>query len=395
MPYRRSWDLKFKPLQTVFQGLSEKSTLTSLSLRFPSSRIPCPCILIPSMPNLRSLRLTDIDPLCYPDDISLLIASARKLESLTMIFSPRMREQGESSVDLYTYFGKLYAAPYLIPVKRVSIKNSYTRNNLNFEEAFENDALEEFTLLNSISVGNPMTVFLDESWLNAPRHEPTRTLKMCRIDSVDRSAIYFMTHNHGLERLYVVNTRIKPNANGISNGGQFFGGSSKPISSSECITLVVKYHNISLRHLLLAEDWLLSNDDLSALVHACPNLEQLALAMDHIDQHRLQLILHSLPKLYALRLLTPRDGDSSCDKSRDADKGSLAKMIDTVIRSGNCENLKWVALGPHVFGRVEAKRDGEGSLVNGHAESTTVFGPFPAESVEEIDIWRMDSLELF
>lgn len=306
-----------------------------------------------------------------------------------------MREQGESSVDLYTYFGKLYAAPYLIPVKRVSIKNSYTRNNLNFEKAFDNDALEEFTLLNSISVGNPMTVFLDESWLNVPHHEPTRTLKMCRIDSVDRSALFFMTLNHGLERLYVVHTRTKANANDITNGGQFSGGSSKPISSSECITLIAKYHNISLRHLLLAEDWLLSNDELSALVHACPNLEQLAVAIDHFDQHRLQLILHSLPKLYALRLLTSPDDDPSCDESKDTDKGSLAKMIDTAFRSGNCEKLKWVALGPHVFGRVKPKRDGEESPLNGHAEHMTAFRPFSPESVQEIDIWRMDSLELF
>lgn len=75
-----SWEIyNTKALETVCQGLAQLQNLQSLTLRFPSSRHPRPTTIIPPMPNLRILKVTDIDPLCYPDDISLLLYGSKKV----------------------------------------------------------------------------------------------------------------------------------------------------------------------------------------------------------------------------------------------------------------------------------------------------------------------------
>lgn len=101
-----SWELDCKPLKTLYQGLGAHSTLTSLTIKFPSSRLPRPCVMIPPMANLRVFWAMDIDPLCYPDDISMLLLGSKKLEDLRLHFSPRMRQEAESSLSMDTYFGR-------------------------------------------------------------------------------------------------------------------------------------------------------------------------------------------------------------------------------------------------------------------------------------------------
>ena len=72
-----SWELDCKPLKTLYLGLSTHNTLTSLTIRFPNSRSPRPSVIIPPMTNLRAFRCIDIDPLCYPDDISVCCSTPR------------------------------------------------------------------------------------------------------------------------------------------------------------------------------------------------------------------------------------------------------------------------------------------------------------------------------
>ena len=49
-----SWELDCKPLKTLYLGLGAHNTLTSLTIKFPNSRIPRPSVMIPPMAsNLR------------------------------------------------------------------------------------------------------------------------------------------------------------------------------------------------------------------------------------------------------------------------------------------------------------------------------------------------------
>jgi hypothetical protein len=57
------WELDCKPLKTLYLGLASCDTLTSLTLRFSSTRVPRPVVLIPPIANLESLKVLDIDPM--------------------------------------------------------------------------------------------------------------------------------------------------------------------------------------------------------------------------------------------------------------------------------------------------------------------------------------------
>ena len=56
------------------------------------------------MPPLRALKLLDIDPLCYADDVPNCLADLQSLRHLNMHFSPRMPAAHEPSVSRYTFF---------------------------------------------------------------------------------------------------------------------------------------------------------------------------------------------------------------------------------------------------------------------------------------------------
>ena len=120
-----SWELDCKPLKTLYQGLSLLSTLTTLTIKFPNSRSPRPSVIIPPMANLRAFRAIDIDPLCYPDDISVLLLNSKKLEDVRLQFSPRMRQEAESSLSLDTYFGRCLRANYKLPLRHFAMQNFY------------------------------------------------------------------------------------------------------------------------------------------------------------------------------------------------------------------------------------------------------------------------------
>ena len=120
-----SWELDCKPLKTVYQGLALRDSLTTLTLKFSSSRQPRPTVLIPPMANLRAFRATDIDPLCYPDDFSLLLLESKKLEDIRLHFSPRMRAQAEASLNMDTYFGRIKRSGYQLPAKHFGMQNWY------------------------------------------------------------------------------------------------------------------------------------------------------------------------------------------------------------------------------------------------------------------------------
>jgi hypothetical protein len=194
-----AWELDTKPLQSVYEGLMHKPSLTSLTLRCPTRRIPRPATAIPPLPNLVTFVIYDIDPLCYPDNISLLLLTAKRLTNLKMHWSPRMRDSGEESVNLLQYFGRCLAAKHILPLKRLALYNLYTRNQ---DEGFEyiSDPLmmEEITLMNSMGSADPMTVFLDNTWRIKSNHPVPHNLKMMRQDTVDQQQVHLLSKFRGL-----------------------------------------------------------------------------------------------------------------------------------------------------------------------------------------------------
>lgn len=323
-----SWELNTKMLETVYMGLAQLPRLTSLNVRFPSSRHPRPTIVIPPMPHLRRLKLTDIDPLCYPDDISTLLWKCKRLKELNMHWSPRMRNAQEPSVMLHDYFRKCVAAREPLAVRKIALQNLYALHSEEFNIAFDPNTVEDVTVLNNTGSDGPsfMNTFVDRSWPTNPPNSRLQ-IKCMRQDALSKRHAEFLANFTGLEKLYFVNPPrdandvISPRPPNSSSPPSFadhtYPHSDSPTISSpnpanlqlimrdNYLNAIVTNHASTLRHLLLPSRWPLSASTLARLVHASPNLEQFAFATELNSMETLGLILPFLRKLIALRLLIP------------------------------------------------------------------------------------------
>ncbi|KAL4816891.1 hypothetical protein BDW67DRAFT_39943 [Aspergillus spinulosporus] len=333
------WELSTKMLETVYLGLAQLPKLTSLTIRFPSSRHPRPTTVIPAMPHLRYLKITDIDPLCYPDDISTMLYKARKLRELKMHWSPRMRNMQEPSVMLHDYFRKCISAKQPLTIRSLGLSNLYARHSEDFNAAFDNTTVEEVTMLQEVrSEPANLNTFVDSTWPAAPPNKPMR-LKSLRANVFNQRQAEFLGSFTGLERIYLVssstvsdslNSPREPtvtcpsaatltppasentNLNGTSSRDLIMSADSPsnlPALQAKVrdtsINSIVLNHAATLRHLLLPARWALSSSIIARLVHASPQLEQLAFAAEMSSMDTLGLLLPFLRNLQALRLLVP------------------------------------------------------------------------------------------
>ncbi|RHZ68063.1 hypothetical protein CDV55_106488 [Aspergillus turcosus] len=346
-----SWELSTKMLETVYLGLAQRPKLTSLNVRFPSSRHPRPTIVIPPMPHLRSLKITHIDPLCYPDDISTLLWKCKKLHELKMHWSPRMRIEQEPSVMLHDYFRKCIAARQPLKVKKLALQNLYARHSEDFKVALDPSALEDMTFLSECGSesSKSMNTFFDSSWPTVYSGEIK--FKSFRQDSTSRRHAEFLGYFTGLEKLYFVN-ESRDSSDNVNSPRRLLPSSAltppsldhttnsstlsvsteetpvaSPVSNTGVqasirdiyLNNIIMNHSATLRHLLLPSRWPLSASTIARLVHASPQLEQLALAADVSSMDTLGLVLPFLRNLVAVRLLVPTGRGSSsagCDAPR-------------------------------------------------------------------------------
>jgi hypothetical protein len=360
------WELNTKMLDTVFNGLTQLPKLTSLTIRFPSSRHPQPTFVLPGMPHLRCLKITDIDPLCYPDDIATMLWKSRKLREVKLHWSPRMRDAQEPSVSLHDYFRKLIANKQPLAVKKMSFQNLYAFHTEDFNFAFDPTTVEDVTFLSGVEGSSLANTFMENSWPTVPPHAKLR-IKSVRMDAVSKRNAEFVGNFQGLERLYFVNVTSESSdnlnsprygvasssaltpptyeaqANGAPNGTT----SNSPITSASpasqltatssirdvYLSHISVNHGATLRHLLLPSRWPLSTGMIGRLVHSCPNLEQLALATDFTSMDSLGLLIPFLRKLKALRILIPPSSGSG--QPPNVPWGSSLRISSTAQRDTN------------------------------------------------------------
>lgn len=407
-----SWELDTKMLPTVWQGLAQ-STVADLTVKFPTLRTPRPIALVPPMPNLKSLRLLDIDPLCYVDDVSLLIAKSSKLESLSLVWHPRMKEMREPSVSLSTFFGRSLSAVPPIPLKRVAIKNLYSRNDGECNSDAPKISLQEMTMINSTTGQGDEAGFFEASW-RSKRHRPAPDLKLLRGDNVSRDSCTFLASISGLEYLYLVcpfsnppsspatssQPTALPNSPASSNDGT--PSSAGPSSPSTILSLkdtyietILTHHGPTLKHLLLLPQWRLAADDIVKIFHGCPNLEQLGIGVEFENWPNLRLLAPFMVKLKALRLLdNPLDNGAfraqvhAMDVDHQHEKHLGRQQLNREKTS-----LRWIELADLLFQLgvpypCEAE-DGSGSKI--YKRKVTKRS---RSLVEDLEIWKYSTMEV-
>ncbi|KAF2197636.1 hypothetical protein GQ43DRAFT_380525 [Delitschia confertaspora ATCC 74209] len=408
-----AWELNTKPMQTVYQGIIARPNLTSLILRQPTKRIPRPTVLIPPLPNLTTLVVYDIDPLCYPDDISILLLTSKKLENLKLHWNPRMREMGEESVNLMNYFGRCLTAKHKIPIKRFAFYNLYTRNNgEGFEDCLDPRCAEEITIINSMGSSDPMTVFLDDTWRIKPAKNVPGKLKMMRGDMVNSDHVKMLARITSLERLYLLGSKplSKPSSTAVTptSAPGFAPNTIATPTEQQCKSLasdylaVIQSNHHGMRHLLLSDTWMLGDEAILQLCKACPNLEQLGVSCCIAPPDNLRKMVALVPRLWALRILIrPASEFGEMLTSMDIEMHRFA--LATELWKPEYRNLKYFGLGDsivfklgHVVGSTTANgvgRGGDNSLNAKRRGPFRVLETVERESVEWIEIWGLDNTE--
>lgn len=390
-------------LPTVWQGLGN-STVTHLIVRFPSTRDPKPIALAPPIPNLKSLRVYDIDPLCYADDLSLLLLESKKLEDLSLFWNPRMRETREPSITINAYFGRVLSSPYRMPLKHIAYRNLFTHNTGGCSEIFDFSKLEGITSVESMDgLGDEgESGFLDPTYRNDDAKEIS-ALRMLRIDRVSKRQAAFLNSFTGLEKVYFVGPQkpARNNPNGLSTPLSNSPASSVSNNSSDCtiaslkdqyIEVLTRVHGSTLRHLLLMPQWRLDSDDIAKIVRNCPNLEQLGIGVEFKQFENLRLLVPFLPSLTALRLLGNPDDPTFEDKMRELDINGLHedKIGNHSVNQANSP-LRWMELAGllyHIGKTIPYTEE------DGRPSYRKVVTKKPCEAAQDVEIWAMDSLNI-
>ncbi|KAF2621135.1 hypothetical protein BU25DRAFT_355024 [Macroventuria anomochaeta] len=420
-----AWELNTKPLSTVYQGLTNKPSLISLTLRCQTNRIPRPTTTIPPLPALKTLVVYDIDPLCYPDDISLVLASAKELENLKLHWSPRMRENGEESINLMSMFARCVANKVSLPVKRFAMWNLYARFFGESSELIFNPlTISEVTVINSMGSSDPMTVFLDDTWRLQHKQPVQPNLKMIRLDTVDKEAVRMLQEFKGLERVYIVSTKrargtpksdstaATPTTPSAATPGMTSGSTSAVgtpyISEHQCrgiggdFLAVIQSNHRGIRHLLLSDLWQLTDNALYKICQTLPNLEQLGFSCIVPPLESLRQIMSLVPNLWAIRVLV-RPGTELADKI-DATEDMHVFAIATEMWRPEYRNVEYFGMGERLvykFGGVIFPSKGGPEIPAGQENSMNAKRAGPVrhiekvsrDSVEWIEIWGMDTTE--
>ena len=390
-------------LSTVWQGLGQ-STVTQLTVKFPSTRDPKPIAIAPPIPNLNSLKIYDIDPLCYADDISLLLLESRKLRKLSFCWSPRMREAREPSVTINSFFGRVLSSPRKLSLTDLTLKNLYTHNTGACQGMFDSSTLENFTSIGSVSgvMDQGASGFLDPTW-RPETPVDIGSLRMLRIDEVSKRQAAFLKSITGLEKVYLIGAHKseKDEASDISTPMTNCPASSTSTTSSNCnmsslkdeyVDVLTRNHGNTLRHLLLMPQWRLGSDDIAKIVKNCPNLEQLGIGIEFKQFDHLRLLVPFLPKLTALRLLANPEDPAFAEKMKELDvSGIHEEKIGTQSVNQEFSSLKWMELADIVFyiDRTEFYVDAEGRQAYRRYVTRK-----SRKDASHVAIWGMDSLDI-
>ncbi|KAL8730381.1 MAG: hypothetical protein Q9166_004146 [cf. Caloplaca sp. 2 TL-2023] len=358
-------------------------------------------MIVPALPSLVCLKVLDIDPLCYVDDISVLLAESKKLRELTVVWSPRMREMKEPSVNLGSIFNRCRAKDRSLTLTKVAIKNLFTYADDSCEKYYDPSAIQEITVINSTGgVGdNGAAAFVDSSFRRMG--PPLPNLKSIRGDKVSKDFLLLLANTRGLEKLYIVgdkkanmhdgpdNLPRSPTSNGSSTPSDLRSDSLR----DDMIEAIAQNHGQTLRHLLLPPQWRLTSDNIALIIRNCPNLEQIGFGAEFDRFMSMRLLMPFLPKVTAVRILDNPDSNDFRDKMHELDDGRHEKHIGSATSAREWTKVRWMELADLLFetGKTELMDDPDNP---GKMSYRRNVWKQDRKAVKDIEIWKMDSLDV-
>ncbi|PCG96958.1 Hypothetical protein PENO1_065540 [Penicillium occitanis (nom. inval.)] len=329
-----------------------------------------------AIPHLyRNISLTSYDRIRYRDEepegwgnaspfsmgLNTLVtrAHASLVQSMTL-----RGEWNEPELEEHSKVGRVPDSSMML---NISVRAALDRTK-NIESFRPSKATETHILIHTISIKQTSAsdicgsredspshhTFVDKTWSTARLQISEKSkLKLIRHDLVSKEFCEFLSCTSGLEKLYCVNAArsigsrpsVRPSgsnttthsyvvSNGISSNGAFnsiagngsITSPSSPRSPASNTTQhlqlrdsyfnsVMANHGATLRHLILPSRWPLSSTTLARLVHVCPNLEQVAFALEVSTLDAFALLIPFLRKLQAMRILIPSTEKSAQEQA--------------------------------------------------------------------------------
>lgn len=433
------WNLSSKLLSTVYYGLINLQHLKSFHLRFPNTKSPRPTATIPPMPNLEHFIMTNYDPLCFPDDVSLLLLHAEKLKTLILHFSPRMRDAGEPSVLMTNFFRRNIAVNRPLRPAKLGIYNLFAmQSGSEMMGGIDSAALLDVTFLNTFgvdedtsqkgatsSVAGGMFTFFDQSWTSPPKE--LAYIRSERHDRLHKRHAEVLQRFTGMERIYLVNARHEPPTNvhigtitgrspasssASSPSGRPPSGQQNHILRDMYLSVICTNHGSTLRHLIFPSRWPLSPSQAAKLFRACPRLMQLSMGLETKSYPQLRMLLPYLKDLWALRLVgegTTEDdfGDAAGRERCNLEDAIQESIMGTELAAaGESLEVRYLGLGERVWevggffeeiglGRVEGKEvDGREPEFREQMVRKRRLKRVPLQQVRDVEIWKMDSQDV-
>ena len=377
------------------------------------------------MKHLRSLTITDIDPLCYPDDIAMILFASPRLDTMKLHWSPRMRDVSEPSTQLHSYFRHNIAAKKKLKLREMGFYNLFALTSPEIEDIIDHSALQSMTLLNAFGADDSegtkstLTTFLDSSWARPPGD--LVQLKSMRFDKMNRKFANHLSSLYGLEKIYLVNARHTPPQNGhyappdpsptsastpSSNPSSETTPSTRTASNNAvrdlCIDVIISNHGPTLKHLILPDRWPLPNKIVARLFSACPNITQLAIALEFKDSFSgMRMLLPFLKKIRAVRILNPTAGLESQEHAKkfecmvSTEDEEHEEHIGRELAGDEFPHLKYIGIGWKVWelGGLHEKlivnEDGQEEMVVRRRAKR-----IGRDAVKDVEIWNLDSLDV-
>lgn len=394
------WELTTKPLLTLYQGLAMRDTLTHLVIRFPTSRVPRPTVLIPAMPNLRAFWAFDIDPLCHPDDMSLLICGSKKLLDLRLHCSPRMRSQAEPSLSMDMFFGRCMREGYKLKVRHFAMANFFGRKLDMMEEIYDRGYCKSCTFLDTFGGAKTTsaTVYIDDTWKNLP-DTLVQTQATLRINEPAVQHVKMLERaTTTLEHFYCVNDHPRSTSR-VGTPATVVTPDPSPVDSAysnhELIALGKDYlhvltrkHGPTLKHLLMCDQWALTQQEIGDIVRLCPNLTQLAVALDGQAFEVFRIIVQFLQNLIAIRIF---ENDTFRVHRDEMTHDDRKVWMGRDFYRLDMHNIQYVGAGPEIF-----KLLGNKTIVHpdGTVETIRDMQLLTPEDVQHIEIFAMDKFDI-
>ncbi|KAF2216451.1 hypothetical protein CERZMDRAFT_64873 [Cercospora zeae-maydis SCOH1-5] len=401
-----SWELDCKPLKTLYQGLACHNTLTSLTLRFPTTRVPRPSVIVPPMANLRAFKALDIDPLCYPDDLSMLFLGSKKLEDVRMHFSPRMRAEAESTMTLSQFFGRCYKADYKLRVKHFALQNWFGQNVLNLDQILDKETCRSATFIDTFGGNDPRTVFVDKTWHAVPQDLDIPVDRVRINELAPRHVDIMRKQIIGLKALCLISnakrqkTGYDPSSNATGHkpptpDGDTVHSPYDPNKDREWISLgpeyirtLGDYHGGTIKLLLLSDLWAVPREDLAYLVRTCPQLEQLGIGLDDAHHDSIRLFGPFLPNLKCIRIL--ENEQLRQHLALYPHEHRIHRMSQELVTRSPLK-LEFICLGDFCYrigGLIEAQQE------NGTIELQRQVTLVDKGEAMKYEIWHLDALDI-